>query len=223
MTIRAKLYTAIAVAIIGLGLTAAAGISGMSRLSDRFDAVQRAADSRALALRLESGVTDFNGWQTAYGYDNGRSRPQFVASVARFRQTLALARRRLLRPREQRLLDEISNDLDRFMAVDRNAYAALKAGRTQEVRRIFLGPEITNFERTAAAARRLALLQEAYATTQERSFRSERTEALRLMIGASVIAAVLVAILVATALDLARSAERNLSEQEDEQQPVPSP
>ena len=81
MTIRSKLYTAIAVTLAGLALTVGVGIWGMGRLADRFDAVRGAADDRALALELQFGVTDFNGWQTAYGYDNGESRPIFLSSV----------------------------------------------------------------------------------------------------------------------------------------------
>ena len=92
MTIRSKLYAAIAVTLAGLALTAGVGIWGMNRLSDRFDGVQRAGDARALALQVKFAVADFNGWQTAYGYDNGKSRPIFLSSVAGFRATLARAK-----------------------------------------------------------------------------------------------------------------------------------
>ena len=71
MTIRVKLYTAIAVAVAGLALTAGVGIWAITHLSDRFDTVQEASDAQAVALQLKYDVTDFNGWQTAYGYDNG--------------------------------------------------------------------------------------------------------------------------------------------------------
>jgi hypothetical protein len=67
----------------------------MSRLDDRFDEVQRQADARALALELKYGVTDVNGWQTAWGYDGGRSRPSFENSVADFRRDLRAARETL--------------------------------------------------------------------------------------------------------------------------------
>jgi hypothetical protein len=82
VTIRAKLYAALAVTIAGLIATAGVGIVGMSRLGDRFDAVERASQAQALALQLKFGVTDFNGWQTAYGYDDGKSRPTFLSSVS---------------------------------------------------------------------------------------------------------------------------------------------
>ncbi len=210
MTIRGKLYTAIVVTIAGLALTAGVGIWALSRLSDRFDHVQQAADARALALQLKFDVTDFNGWQTAYGYDNGQSRPIFLKSVAAFRRTLAQAKRELTRPKERELLDRVQLAFDDFMGLDVVAYAALKAGDTEEVRRLFLGPEITNFQRAAAAAQELAAAEDAHASSQERAFKDARKDALRFLIVAAIVAALLVVILLVTANDLARAAERAL-------------
>jgi hypothetical protein len=212
VTIRAKLITAVTVAIAGLALTAGVGIWGMSRLSDRFDSVQDASDARALALQLKFGVTDFNGWQTAYGYDNGKSRATFLASVSSFRQTMKLARAQLTRSKEKQLLDEISRAFSDFMRLDDQAWSALQAGRTAEVKRLFLGPEIANFERMAHAAQQLATVEDDFDRQQEQEFRDARKDALRLLIGASVIAGLLVAILIAAALDLARAAERALEQ-----------
>ena len=211
MTIRSKLYAAIAVTLAGLALTAGVGIWGMNRLSDRFDGVQQAADARALALQVKFAVADFNGWQTAYGYDNGKSRPIFLSSVASFRATLARAKLELDRPIERSLLAEITVAFEDFMRLDRVAWAALQAGRTAEVRRLFLGPEIANFKRAAAGAQGLAQLEDERANAEERRFRDARKDALRSLIGASIVAALLVAILLVTALDLARMAERALT------------
>lgn len=212
MTIRSKLYAAIAVTVAGLALTAGAGIWGMNRLSDRFDAVQRAADAQALALQVKFAVADFNGWQTAYGYDNGQSRPIFLSSVAGFRETLSRAKLELERPTERSLLTEITAAFGDFMRLDRVAWSALQAGRTAQVREIFLGPEIANFRRAAAGAERLAQVEAERANAEERKFRDARREALRYLIGASIVAALLVAILLVTALDLARMAERALAQ-----------
>jgi methyl-accepting chemotaxis protein len=211
MTIRSKLYAAIAVTVAGLALTAGVGIWGMNRLSDRFDGVQRAADARALALEVKFAIADFNGWQTAYGYDNGKSRPIFLSSVASFRGTLARAKVELTRPIERSLLEEITAAFGDFMRLDRVAWAELQAGRTAQVRRIFLGPEIANFRRAAAGAQRLAQVEEQRANAEERKFRDARKDALRSLIAASLMAALLVAILLVTALDLARMAERALA------------
>jgi methyl-accepting chemotaxis protein len=211
MTIRSKLYAAMAVTIAGLALTAGVGIWGMNHLSDRFDGVQQAADDRALALQVKFAIADFNGWQTAYGYDNGKSRPIFLSSVAGFRKTLGRAKLELRGPIERSLLDEITVAFNDFMRLDRVAWAALQAGKTAEVRRLFLGPEIANFQRAAAGAQGLAQLEEEHANAEERKFRDARKEALRALIGASIVAALLVAILLVTALDLARMAEGALA------------
>jgi CHASE3 domain sensor protein len=210
LTIRAKLYAALAVTVAGLLVTAGVGIWGMSRLGDRFDEVQRASEAQALALQLKFDVTDFNGWQTAYGYDNGQSRPVFLQSVRRFRANLAQAQRELTRPQEQRILDEIESAFDDFMELDDEAFAALQAGRTEEVKRLFLGPELENFGRAATAAQRLAAYEAARVTVQDRDFKEARKEALRLLIAVSAIAALLVVILLITANDLAKAAESAL-------------
>jgi CHASE3 domain sensor protein len=210
MTIRAKLYAALAVTVAGLLVTAGVGIWGMSRLGDRFDEVQRASEAQALALQLKFDVTDFNGWQTAYGYDNGQSRPIFLRSVERFRANLAQARRELTRPQEQRVLDEIESAFDDFMELDDQAFAALQAGRAEEVKRLFLGPELTNFDRAATAAQRLAAYEAARVTAQDKAFKDARSDALRLLIAVSAIAALLVVVLLITANDLAKAAETAL-------------
>jgi hypothetical protein len=215
VTIRAKLYTALVVTVAGLAVTAGVGIWALGRLSDRFDAVQTAGDDRALALELKYDVTDFNGWQTAYGYDDGASRPAFLASVATFRSDLARARKELTRPREAQLLAEVGQAFDRFMRLDAVAWRALQAGRKAEVRRLFLGPEIDNFHRAAAAAQQLAAVETARAAATERSFRSAKRDALRALVLAAIVAALLVAILIVTATDLARAAERALPQSAD--------
>lgn len=202
MSLRTRLYAAIAVTVAGVALTAGVGIWAMSSLSGRFDAVQRTADDRALALQLKFDIADFNGWQTAYGYDNGRSRQIFDGSVAAFRHDFARARRELDGAVEQRLLREIAAAFRDFMRVDARAYAALRAGRSEEVRRLFLGPEINNFQRAALAAQQLAAQEVTRAGTEERRFRDARHDALRYLILAAILTGVFVAILLATAVDL---------------------
>jgi methyl-accepting chemotaxis protein len=210
MTIRAKLYAAIVVSIAGLGLTIGVGIWEMSRLGERFDQVLRAADAQRLAFQLKFGVTDFNGWQTAYGYDAGASRPRFLSSVDEFRTTLARAHRELTSRGERALLSRVDAAFADFMRLDGRAFAALHAGRKEEVRRLFLGPEIVNFQRAAAAAEQLAQLEDARAASAERGFKDDRSDGIRLLIGAGLVAALLVGLLLFTALDLVRSAERAL-------------
>ena len=211
MTIRAKLATAIVVAVTGLALTAGVGIWGMDSLGDKFDDVRAAGEAQALALELKYDITDFNGWQTAYGYDNGASRPIFLSSVAQFREALATAKKELTSPAEQKLLGDIEKAFNAFMALDVVAYRALQNGNADEVKRLFLGPEIRNFQRAAEGADQLASLEAAQAAATEKAFEDARSDALRLLILASIVAAVLVALLLVTAFDLARAAERTLA------------
>jgi hypothetical protein len=210
VTIRGKLYAALVVTVAGLAVTAGVGIWALARLSDRFDAVKTASDDRARALALKFDVTDFNGWQTAYGYDDGASRRIFLASVATFRADLARARKQLTDPAETRLLAAVEQASASFMRLDAVAWRALKAGRKAEVRRLFLGPEIENFHRAATAAQQLAAHELARSDRAERSFRSAKRDALRALIAAAIVAAMLVGILIITATDLARAAERAL-------------
>jgi CHASE3 domain sensor protein len=212
VSIRAKLYAALAVTVAGLIATAGVGIAGMSRLGDRFDDVEQASRAQALALQLKFDVTDFNGWQTAYGYDNGKSRPTFLSSVERFRADFAQARKQLTRPQEQTFLDQIDAAFQDFMRLDDQAWAALQAGRTEVVKRIFLGPELVHFGRAAAAAQRLASYEAGRVSVQDKAFKDARHDALRLLIAVSAIAGLLVVILLITANDLARMAEGKLAQ-----------
>jgi hypothetical protein len=219
MTIRAKLYTAIVVVIAGLALTAGVGITAMSRLGDRFDDVQRASRARALALQLKFDVTDFNGWQTAYGYDDGKSRPVYLASFAKFKRDFAQARTQLRLAQEQAILDRIERTTDAFARLDDASWAALQAGRPDEVKRILLGPELDNFRRAAAASQALAAFETAQTAKQDKAFKDARSDALRLLVLCSIVAGLLVFILLLTASDLARRAEGKLDDANEGEAP----
>ena len=128
MTIRAKLYTAIALTIIGPLVTIAVALQGMAELGDRFDEVRESARHQALALQLKFDVTDMNGWQTAYGYDGGRSRPRFEASVATLEGDLREADATLREPRERALLDELRAEFGQFMDARRDRLPGAAGG-----------------------------------------------------------------------------------------------
>jgi len=135
----AVLVNVLLLTVIGPVITIAVALHGMDRLGQRFDEVQNRADRRALALDLKFGVTDFNGWQTAYGYDDGASRPQFERSAQNVRRLLAVAHRTLTEPRERAILARLQSSFDAFMALDVVAYRALRAGQDRRVKQIFLG------------------------------------------------------------------------------------
>ena len=206
MTIRAKLLAAIALTIIGPVVTIGVALAAFGTLGDRADEVGRAGERQAFALELKFAVTDMNGWQTAYGYDGGASRPQFEASAERTKELLEQAPDELRSPRERALLEQLGRAFDAFMELDAEAYDALQAGRDAEVRRIFLGPEIRNFQAMARAAGALAAEEDRRAAAAAREFDEARTTARRELVAIGIGAGVVIVLLLLTAQDVVRLA-----------------
>jgi hypothetical protein len=206
MTIRAKLYAAIVLTILGPLATTAVALHGMSQMGDRFDEVQERARHESIALQLKFGVTDVNGWQTAYGYDNGQSRPVFERSVVQFRRDLRTAAATLTDPRERELLDQLRADFRAFMAIDVEAYAALRRGDEQRVRDLFLGPEIARFSAMAETADQLARYERSQAEATRRAFDDARDDARKRLITVALGAGIVIVLLLVTASDVARLA-----------------
>jgi hypothetical protein len=206
VTIRAKLYAAIVMTVLGPVITIGVAFAAFQSLSDRFDEVSARSDRQALALELKYAVTDVNGWQTAYGYDNGASRPQFERSAQNVRRLLAEAQRTLTEPRERAILARLRASFAAFMDLDAVAYRALRAGQQRRVKRIFLGPEIRNFEAMATAAGQLAAEEQRRNDEVERSFDQRLTDAKKSLVVVGLGAGVLIVLLLLTASDIARLA-----------------
>lgn len=206
MPIRTKIYAAIVLAVLGPLVTVAVALYGFGQIADRAEEAQRRAERRALALQLKLGVTDVNGWQTAWGYDRGRSRPRFRASVTSLQRDLALARRTLDDRRERALLDRIESRLAAFLALDRTAYAALRGGRPGRTRAILLGPEIESFEQMATAAQALATYEAVESERSERASADQRRVSRRRLVAVALGAGLVVVLLLVTANDVARMA-----------------
>jgi hypothetical protein len=206
VTIRAKLYAAMVMTVLGPVITIAVAFAAFQSLSDRFDEVSDRSDRQALALEIKYAVTDVNGWQTAYGYDDGASRPRFERSASNVRALLADADRRLTEPRERAILGHLRSSFDAFMALDAFAYRALREGRDERVKQIFLGPEIRNFEAMAAAAGQLAAEESRRNDEVQRQFDQRLTDAKRSLVVVGLGAGVLIVLLLLTAWDIARLA-----------------
>ena len=208
MTIRAKLYFAILLTVIGPVITIAVALHGMDRLGDRFDEVQDRSQRQALALDLKFDVTDFNGWQTAYGYDNGASRPRFESSVRRFRGDLATARNGA-RPdrRETRAAERHPRPASRTSWRSTTwPTRALKRGDHARVKRIFLGPELRLFDAMAVRSEQLARYEARRATATQETFDDAREDSRRGLIAVALGAALVIILLLVTAADIARLA-----------------
>jgi hypothetical protein len=206
VTIRAKLYAAIVMTVLGPVITIGVAFAAFQSLSDRFDEVSARSERQALALEIRYAVTDVNGWQTTYGYDDGASRPRFERSAGNVRRLLADAERRLTEPRERAILARLRTSFDAFMALDVVAYRALRAGQERRVKQIFLGPEIRNFEAMAAAAGQLAAHEGSRNGDVQRRFDQRLTDAKKSLVVVGLGAGVLIVLLLLTASDIARLA-----------------
>jgi hypothetical protein len=214
VTIRAKLYAAIVMTVLGPVVTIGVALAAFATLGDRFDDVARRGAGQSLALQLKFAVTDLNGWQTAYGYDGGRSRPKFEAAAARTRSLIARVDRRATAAPDRRLVVTLSGAFRAFMALDRDAYRALRAGRAGETKRLLLGPEIAHFETMARAADQLATLQDRRARAASREFREARRNARRELVAVAIGAGVVIVLLLLTVQDVVRLALERRSERD---------
>jgi hypothetical protein len=214
VTIRAKLYAAMVMTVLGPIVTIGVAFAAFASLSDRFDEVSARSQRQALALEIKYAVTDVNGWQTAYGYDNGASRPQFERSAQNVRQLLAEAQRELTEPRERAALARLRRSFAAFMALDAVAYRALQAGQERRVRQLFLGPEIRNFEAMAAAAGQLAAEEARRNAEVERGFDQRLDDAKKALVVVGLGAGVLIVLLLLTAADVVRLALERHADQE---------
>jgi hypothetical protein len=206
VTIRAKLYAAIVLTILGPLATTAVALHGMGQMGDRFDEVQQRARQESIALELKFAITDMNGWQTAYGYDNGRSRPIFERSVDTLRRDLRRAAGTLTDGREGELLRQLRREFAGFMALDVVAYRALQEGREERVRQIFLGPEIERFTAMAQTADELASYEQRRAAATRTAFDDARDDARKRLIAVALGAGIVIVLLLITASDVARMA-----------------
>jgi hypothetical protein len=206
VTIRAKLAAAIALTILGPLVTIGVALAAFGTLGERFADVDRAGANQRLALDLKFAVTDVNGWQTAYGYDDGRSRPRFEAAAEETEALLARARRRLTAPDERALLVQLDSELRRFMALDAQAWRALEENRPQETKRILLGPELEHFARMARIAGELADVELGAAAGAATEFDDARDDARRQLVAVAIGAGVVIILLLLTAQDVVRLA-----------------
>ncbi len=207
MTIRAKLYAAIVLTILGPLATTAVALHGMSQLGDSFDEVREAAQDEALAREIKFSVTDMNGWQTAYGYDGGpRFRPRFIAAAQKLERELTTAEETFTGPEEKSLVSELRREFDAFTALDAVAWRELQAGNDAEVKRILLGPELIRFEAAAGSAQGLANLEAERADAADTAFDEDRDEARKRLIAVALGAGMVIILLLVTAQDVARLA-----------------
>ena len=86
------------------------------------------------------------------------------------------------------------------------AYRAQQAGQDARVKRIFLGPEIRNFQAMAAAAGQLAAEEGRRNAEVQRAFDQRLSDAKKTLVVVGLGAGVLIIVLLLTAWDVARLA-----------------
>ena len=226
MTIRAKLYAAIVLTVLGPLATTAVALHGMAQMGDRYDEVRERAEREAIARELKFLVTDVNGWQTAYGYAGGDLRERFVRSADELEQELALAAETLTDPREAELLDRLEREFAAFMDLDAVAWRELEAGRPEETKRLLLGPELARFEAMAATAELLAGYEAEQAVATDDDFDQARDDARRRLVAVALGAGLVIILLLVTANDIAKMAlegERRVRGRQSSSQPEDDP
>jgi hypothetical protein len=212
VTIRAKLYAAIVLTVLGPLATTAVALHGMAELGDSFDEVRERAAHEAVARQLKFLVTDVNGWQTAYGYagEDAPEREEFrriyLRAEGELEGELEVASGTFADPRERQLLAQLERDFEGFRELDATAYRALRAGDEQRTKRILLGPEIEQFEAMAATAEELAAYEAQRASATDGAFDDARDDARRRLIAVALGAALVIVLLLVTAADIARMA-----------------
>jgi hypothetical protein len=212
VTIRAKLYAAIVLTVLGPIATTAVALHGMSELGDRFDQVQEQAEHESIARELKFVVTDLNGWQTAYGYagddlaKRDEMRRRYLRAESRLADELEVASGMLDDSREQELLARLEGVFERFKRLDGVAWRALREGDTELTRRIFLGPEIRHFEEMAAIADEVASHEDERAAATDAEFDDARDDARRRLIAVALGAGVVIILLLFAANDIAQLA-----------------
>jgi hypothetical protein len=206
VTIRARLFAAIVLTVVGPVVTIGVALAAFGELGDRFDDVETASANQQLALDLKFSVTDMNGWQTAYGYDGGRSRPKFEDAASATEELLGRAERAFTAPRDRDLLDQLRGAFGEFMALDADAWAALQDGRPAETKRILLGPELEHFDTMARAAGDLAEEQGRRAAAASQEFDDARENARRELVAVAIGAGVVIVLLLLTVQDVVKLA-----------------
>jgi hypothetical protein len=156
-----------------------------------------------LAQEIKFDVTDMNGWQTAYGYaGDGRFRKQYEASRDILDENLTRAEEELTETTERRLISQLRNEFNSFLALDDVAFAALQAGDTGRVKQLFLGPELVRFEAMADTAQRLADYEADRATEADEAFTEDRDRARKRLIAVALGAMMVIVLLLVTAQDV---------------------
>ena len=160
-----RLGGAFAVTAGMLLILAVVGLSSSSSQGSAAGSLSASVRNVRDAQQLKFQGSDFNGWQTAYAFDiirgvpgassdNASSRAAFLASVAKFRQILAVVDSENAPGQQQTDMNEIQGDLNQFMATDNQVITLYRTGTAAGVKQasaLVVGKEITIYNAISAA------------------------------------------------------------------------
>ena len=197
------IVTLLLVAVAGVGLWGSSSQeSSTKELSDDVHSLQAVSELKYIAA-------DFNGWQTAYGFDAVRapespiddakgSRKRFLDSAQSFASELEIAQDSSVADEDKKDMEVLRTEFDRFMTVDDQVVALYREGSKKSVDQasdLVLGEELKIFDRIVAAADRLETKTEKDAAASAKSAEdvSSRSRTVTLTVGAlAIVLAVLI-------------------------------
>ena len=171
MTIRAKLFAAIALTVLGPLVTIGVALVGVRHA--RRPLRRRGAGERAAGGRARPEVRGHRHERLA---DRLRLRrrpvPRPLRGLGRGRPRRCSRGRAARSPRRPsvRCSTTLEREFAAFMALDEDAWSALQDDRPEETKRILLGPELEHFEAMAAAADELAAVQDRHVAEARTGF-----------------------------------------------------
>ena len=205
------IVTLLLVAVAGVGLWGSSSQeSSTKELSDDVHSLQAVSELKYIAA-------DFNGWQTAYGFDAVRapespiddakgSRKRFLDSAQSFASELEIAQDSSVADEDKKDMEVLRTEFDRFMTVDDQVVALYREGSKKSVDQasdLVLGEELKIFDRIVAAADRLETKTEKDAAASAKSAEdvSSRSRTVTLTVGAlALLLAIVLAVLITRSL-----------------------
>ena len=186
--------------VIALLLVAIAAVGLWGNASQRSTEKDLDADVTSLQAvsQLKYLAADFNGWQTAYGFDRVRtheaiddnkgSRKRFLESAHAFEAAVTTAQATSVAAEDKSDMDTVRASFDRFMTLDEQIialYAQDTAKAADQATGLILGEELTLFDKIVAASDRLETRTEkdAATSTKNASNVAGRSRAVMLTVG----------------------------------------
>ncbi len=176
------------VLMLGMGLF---GLRNVGKLRDSERLLAGAQVHVENGLRAQYCVTDVNGWQTAYGYDEGASRPQFEKAAKACQAIIDTTVAAVKGLEDEPAANALNEAFGAFMALDETTWEAGQASgwdKGSKAHELILNDNITAFQKAAAAADAFAQMQETDVQAGTKRFDDAEASVHTMTIGALIVA-----------------------------------